>query len=162
MACWSPARTADRGLNPAFRRLFLLEGGPGELMGLEVGLLWGGRALFVDATAFELRAREILGVRRSGRQTWPLTDGRLLEFDTFPVGDEASGTETLWLWRDITERARLRAVEALVRRRANLSFLDELTGLYNRRGFLGHARPQLDAAARLHRPMLIISSTWTG
>ena len=38
----------------------------------------------------------------------------------------------------------------------NLSFLDELTGLFNRRGFLGHARPQLDAAARLRRPMLLI------
>jgi diguanylate cyclase (GGDEF)-like protein len=146
-------------LNPAFCRLFLIEGGPTELLGLEVGLLWGRlRALFVDATAFELRAKEILGGEgAAGRQTWPLTDGRLLEFDTFPVGDEASGTETLWLWRDITERARLRAVEALVRpAEQNLSFLDELTGLYNRRGFLGHARPQLDAAARLHRPMLLI------
>jgi two-component system, cell cycle response regulator len=57
----------------------------------------------------------------------------------------------------VTERARLRAMEASGRPvEQNLSFLDELTGLYNRRGFLGYARPQLDAAARLHRPMLLI------
>jgi diguanylate cyclase (GGDEF)-like protein len=143
-------------VNPAFCRLFAVSGGPGELIGLELGRLWERlHALFVDAQAFELRAKAALA--GDGRQTWPLTDGRMLEFETFPVGDDASSAELLWLWRDVTDQVRLRAVEALVRPvEQNLSFLDELTGLYNRRGFLGHARPQLDAAARLHRPMLLI------
>ena len=147
-------------VNPAFCRLFLGRAAvPTELLGLEVGAALGTapRALrrrdgVRAASEGDARRR-----RSRGRQTWPLTDGRLLEFDTFPVGDEASDTEMLWLWRDITEQARLRAVEALVRPvEQNLSFLDELTGLYNRRGLPGHARPQLDAAARLHRPMLLI------
>jgi diguanylate cyclase (GGDEF)-like protein len=146
-------------VNPAFCRQFLVEAGPSELLGLELGRLWERlHALFVDAAAFEVRAREAMGAEGAGRrQSWSLTDGRLLEFEVVPVGDDGSTPELLWLWRDVTDQARLRAVEALVRPvEQNLSFLDELTGLYNRRGFLGHARPQLDAAARLHRPMLLI------
>jgi diguanylate cyclase (GGDEF)-like protein/PAS domain S-box-containing protein len=146
-------------VNPAFCRLFLLGAGPSELIGLELGRLWERlHALFVDAAAFEARAKEAMGAEGAGRrQSWPLTDGRLLEFEVVPVGDDGSAPELLWLWRDVSDQARLRAVEALVRPvEQNLSLLDELTGLYNRRGFLGHARPQLDAAARLHRPMLLI------
>lgn len=146
-------------LNPAFCRFFGLQDGPGALIGLELAQLWERlHALFVDARAFELRAGEAAaGEMPVARQSWPLTDGRLIEFDTFPVPLEGAGQETLWLWRDVSDQARLRAVEALVRpAEQNLSFLDELTGLFNRRGFLGHARPQLDAAARLRRPMLLI------
>ena len=146
-------------VNPAFCRMFGLGTGPSEVVGLELQQLWERfHALFVDTAAFELRAREAMGAAGVGRrQSWPLTDGRFLEFEVVPVGDEGSAPELLWLWRDATDQARLRAVEALVRPvEQNLSFLDELTGLFNRRGFLGHARPQLDAAARLHRPMLLI------
>jgi diguanylate cyclase (GGDEF)-like protein len=39
---------------------------------------------------------------------------------------------------------------------ANLSYLDELTGLHNRRGFLRFGRDQLDAGAMARRPMLLI------
>jgi len=153
----SPDRVA--AVNPAFCRLFLIANGPAELIGLELPQLWERlHALFVDAAAFELRAKEALAAGgTAGRQSWPLTDGRLLEFEVFPVGHEDPVAELLWLWRDMTDQARLRAVEALVRPvEQNLSFVDELTGLFNRRGFLGHARPQLDLAARLHRPMLLI------
>jgi diguanylate cyclase (GGDEF)-like protein len=74
-----------------------------------------------------------------------------------PVLVEGLRTEQLWLWRDVTERARLRAGEIHGHApETNLSYLDELTGLHNRRGFLRFARAQLDAGALARRPMLLI------
>jgi GGDEF domain-containing protein len=86
-----------------------------------------------------------------------MTDGRTLEADVLPVVVEGRRIEQLWLWRDVTERARLRGHSHAPE--TNLSYLDELTGLYNRRGFLHFARrsstPRLSLAGRCS------SSSWT-
>jgi diguanylate cyclase (GGDEF)-like protein len=58
--------------------------------------------------------------------------------------------------QDITERKRLE-----VRLRA-LSLTDELTGLYNRRGFLAMAEQQMKVARRLKKPTLLISADLDG
>jgi diguanylate cyclase (GGDEF)-like protein len=86
-----------------------------------------------------------------------MSDGRILESDVLPVLVEGHRTEQLWLWRDVTERARLQLREAHGHHpEPNLTYLDELTGLHNRRGFLRFARVQLDAARLARRPMLLI------
>ncbi len=145
--------------NPAFCRLFSLQAPAGALNGLPFGEL--GERLgesFADTAHFLGRAEELQ--RQDGPVTgecWTMSDGRVLECDVLPVMMEGRRSEQLWLWRDVTERARLRAAEGRGHpHEPNLSYLDELTGLYNRRGFLRFARAQLDAAAMAGRPMLLI------
>jgi diguanylate cyclase (GGDEF)-like protein len=145
--------------NPAFYRLFALERSAGALHGLELaGLCERLGDAFVDASSFLGRAAELhrQDVPVTG-ECWPMSDGRVLECDVLPVLVENRRAEQLWLWRDVTERVRLLAPEGQGRpHEANLTYQDELTGLYNRRGFLRHARAQLDAAALARRPMLLI------
>jgi diguanylate cyclase (GGDEF)-like protein len=143
--------------NPAFCRLFQLEEGPADLLGLEFQALCQRlQTLFVDAASFVARATDILRDQSPMvREGWPLVDGRILEIDAIPIPLEGRQTERLWLWRDVTDR--VRSAEENSRHQAlNLSFVDELTGLYNRRGFLSLARQQLDAATLVRRPMLLI------
>jgi diguanylate cyclase (GGDEF)-like protein len=113
---------------------------------------------FADSAHFLARATELAA--HAGPVTgewWTMSDGRILESDVLPVLVEGLRTEQLWLWRDVTERARLRAGEIHGHApETNLSYLDELTGLHNRRGFLLFARAQLDAGALARRPMLLI------
>jgi diguanylate cyclase (GGDEF)-like protein len=145
--------------NPAFCRLFALHEPAGTLTGLGLGELCErlGEA-FADSAHFLGRTAELQ--RQDGPvagESWAMSDGRILESDVLPVLVEGRPHEQLWLWRDVTDRARLRSGEGHgAPHDANLSYLDELTGLYNRRGFLRHARTQLDAAALAHRPMLLI------
>ena len=71
---------------------------------------------------------------------WTMSDGRILESDVLPVLVEGHhGARPLWLWRDVTERSRPRGEIHGHAPEANLSYLDELTGLHNRRGFLRSA-----------------------
>ena len=145
--------------NPAFCRLFGLKESAGTLTGLGLGDLCErlGEA-FADSAHFLGRTAELQ--RQDGPvvgESWAMSDGRTFESDVLPVLVEGRPREQLWLWRDVTDRARLRSGEGHgPPHDANLSYLDELTGLYNRRGFLRHARTQLDAAALAHRPMLLI------
>ena len=60
------------------------------------------------------------------------------------------------LERDITEQKR--AQEEL----RSLSLIDELTGLYNRRGFLTLARQQLKMASRMNRGMFLLFADLDG
>ncbi len=145
--------------NPAFCRLFARPGQTESLDGLSFEQL--GERLgesFADSAHFLGRAAELQ--QQDGAVTgecWTMSDGRVLECDVLPVMVEGRRNEQLWLWRDVTERARPRTVEGHGHpHEPNLSYLDELTGLYNRRGFLRFARAQLDAAAMAHRPMLLI------
>jgi diguanylate cyclase (GGDEF)-like protein len=79
-----------------------------------------------------------------------LLDGRVLERDYVPV-DVASVVEGhFWCYRDVTERERAR--EHL----AELSNRDELTTLYNRRGFVTLAEQWLRLAARTKRTPLLL------
>jgi diguanylate cyclase (GGDEF)-like protein len=143
--------------NPAFCRLFQLEERPADLLGLELEALCQRlQSVFVDAASFVARATDILREQSPMlREGWPLVDGRILEIDAIPIPLEGRPAERLWLWRDVTDR--VHAAESIGRPHGlNLSFVDELTGLYNRRGFLSQARQQLDAAALVRRPMLLI------
>jgi len=146
--------------NPAFCRLFGLQESAGTLTGVALAELWTrlGDA-FADTAHFLGRTVELQ--RQDGPvagESWTMNDGRVLECDVLPVVVDGRRSEQLWLWRDVTDRDRLRSGEGQGQPHdANhLSYLDELTGLYNRRGFLRHARTQLDAAALARRPMLVI------
>ena len=113
---------------------------------------------FADTAHFLGRTAELLREEAPVTgESWAMTDGRVLECDVLPVVVDGVRSEQLWLWRDVTDRARLRSGEGQgPPHDTNLSYLDELTGLFNRRGFLRHARTQLDAAALARRPMLLI------
>jgi diguanylate cyclase (GGDEF)-like protein/PAS domain S-box-containing protein len=94
--------------------------------------------------------REHEVVAENGRVMWQFWRDRAL-FDR-------SGrlAEIQSIGQDITERKRLE-----VRLRA-LSLTDELTGLYNRRGFLAMAEQQMKVARRLKKPTLLISADLDG
>jgi diguanylate cyclase (GGDEF)-like protein len=143
--------------NPAFCRLFQLEERPEELLGLDLLALFQRlQTDFVDGASFAARAADILRAQSPMlREGWPLVDGRVLECDAIPIPVDDRPGERLWLWRDVTDR--VRAAQGNGRpHESNLSFLDELTGLFNRRGFLTHARQQIDTATLIRRPMLLI------
>ena len=146
------AHGAVLATNPAFSRLFAFHARGEALEGLSFQALCERLGdSFADTTHFLARAAELEAQDAPvAGECWTMTDGRVLESDVLPVVVEGQRTEQLWLWRDVTERARLHPHEA------NLTYLDELTGLYNRRGFLRYARAQLDAAALARRPMLLI------
>jgi diguanylate cyclase (GGDEF)-like protein/PAS domain S-box-containing protein len=145
--------------NPAFCRLFALQVQASALEGLSFTELCErlGES-FADTAHFASHAAELLS--HEGPlvgEWWQMSDGRILESDVLPVVVEGHRTEQLWLWRDVTERARLRAGQFHGHSpESNLTYLDELTGLHNRRGFLRFARAQLDTAALARRPMLLI------
>jgi len=145
--------------NPAFFRLFALQPPATSLNGVALGDLCDrlGEA-FADTAHFLGRTAELY--RQDGPvagESWRMSDGRVLECDVLPVVVDGRRAEQLWLWRDVTDRARLRSGDGNGEpHESNLSYLDELTGLYNRRGFLRYARLQLDAAALARRPMLLI------
>jgi diguanylate cyclase (GGDEF)-like protein len=77
--------------------------------------------------------------------------GRLYNFTAVPLRDE-SGRQTgaVAVGRDVTG---LHAMQSDLR---HLSDTDELTGAYNRRGFLGAARAKLDAATGLGRTPALV------
>jgi len=84
-------------------------------------------------------------------------DGFTFALNVVPVRDERGiVTAGMAMIYDVTAHKR---TEAALRRQAeeihNLSIRDELTGLYNRRGFLELARHQLKLANRNGRPALL-------
>jgi diguanylate cyclase (GGDEF)-like protein len=153
------AHGAVLATNPAFGRLFNLRPEASALAGLPFAAVCERLAEgFADSTHFVGRAAELHAHHAPvAGELWTMSDGRILETDVLPVVVEGLRTEQLWLWRDVTERARLRAGEVHGHApETNLSYLDELTGLHNRRGFLRFARAQLDAGVLARRPMLLI------
>jgi diguanylate cyclase (GGDEF)-like protein/PAS domain S-box-containing protein len=78
-------------------------------------------------------------------------DGRVIPVEVHARRIEYEGRPTiLAVVRDITERKRVEeALRALL-------LIDELTGLYNRRGFVTLGRQQLKAADRAKRKMLLL------
>ncbi len=77
-------------------------------------------------------------------------DGRIFERDYVPVNVEGVVSGHFWCFRDVTERERARA------QLAELSNRDELTALYNRRGFITLAEQWLRIAARTRRTPLLL------
>jgi diguanylate cyclase (GGDEF)-like protein/PAS domain S-box-containing protein len=78
-------------------------------------------------------------------------DGRRFDVEVSMSQFHVEGQSQLFvLERDITEQKR--SQEEL----RSLSLIDELTGLYNRRGFLTLARQQLKMASRMNRGMFLL------
>ena len=94
--------------NPAFNRLFGLQGPAAIPEGLSFGELCErlGEA-FADTPQFLAHAAELHGQEGAvAGEWWTMTDGRTLEADVLPVVLEGRRIEQLWLWRDVTERVR--------------------------------------------------------
>lgn len=85
-------------------------------------------------------------------------EGRRMDGSTFPVEvglapirDRSGSRLFVATVRDLTERKRWeRSIEAL-------TFVDDLTGLYNRRGFSMFASQQVRLAARTHQSVVLVS-----
>lgn len=86
-----------------------------------------------------------------------LADMRILERDYVPLHVDQRNVGHLWVYRDVTQREQNRD---LLQRQADelraLSLVDELTGLYNRRGFLTLTTQQLKLCDRSMRPALVV------
>ena len=84
-------------------------------------------------------------------------DGRRFDVEVSMSQFHVEGQSHLFvLERDITDQKR--AQEEL----RSLSLIDELTGLYNRRGFLTLARQQLKMASRMNRGMFLLFADLDG
>jgi diguanylate cyclase (GGDEF)-like protein len=132
-------------VNRAYCKMFGLVG-PDAIVGASDHVL-----PVIDPSAF-FRLRD---ARRSARTAAPadrveLLDGRVLERDYVPVDVAGVVQGHFWCYRDVTERERAR--EHL----AELSNRDELTTLYNRRGFVTLAEQWLRLAARTKRTPLLL------
>ncbi|MGD0678078.1 MAG: diguanylate cyclase [Polyangiaceae bacterium] len=104
-----------------------------------------------DAEGFNrLRERRLLGGERAHADRIEMTDRRVLERDYVPIDVAGVVQGHFWSFRDVTERERAR--EHL----AELSNRDELTGLYNRRGFTTLAEQWLRIAARTRKTPLLL------
>jgi diguanylate cyclase (GGDEF)-like protein/PAS domain S-box-containing protein len=121
------------------------------------------REQFLEPDRFEARVEELKAqAMASFRELLLLRDGRVLERDYAPVLADAQPLGQLWIYRDVTERERLRSSLGQQRDSGSLSHVDELTGLHNRRGFVDLARAQLDEAVRAQRGMLVLFADLDG
>lgn len=86
-----------------------------------------------------------------------LADMRILERCYSPLDVDGLAAGHLWTYRDVTTRE---SNKDLLQRQADqlraLSLVDELTGLYNRRGFLTLATQQLKLCDRAARPAMVV------
>ena len=99
--------------------------------------------------SLEIQRRRERGERIIGERI-ELADGRIVERDFLPVvGPEGAHLGNLWLHRDVTERVQNQ------QKIEEMSVRDELTGLYNRRGFLARGQRCLDEAQRSHRAPIL-------
>lgn len=89
--------------------------------------------------SFEIDEKRRRGERFLGERI-ELANGRIVERDFLPVVDGGVHRGNLWMHRDITEKERNQ------RRIEEMSIRDELTGLYNRRGFIGRGQRFLHSA----------------
>lgn len=89
--------------------------------------------------SYEIDEKRRRGERLLGERI-ELADGRVVERDFLPVVDGGVHRGNLWIHRDITEKERNQ------QRIEEMSIRDELTGLYNRRGFIGRGERFLHSA----------------
>jgi diguanylate cyclase (GGDEF)-like protein len=86
-----------------------------------------------------------------------LADMRILERSYSPLDVDGQAAGHLWTYRDVTTRE---SNKDLLQRQADqlraLSLVDELTGLYNRRGFLTLATQQLKLCDRSRRSAMVV------
>ncbi len=135
-------------VNRAFCKFFGFAG-PAEIVGSDA--LDDQRIPVLDREGFRrLRQRRMKEGVTALSDRIELTDGRVLERDYVPVDVEGVVEGHCWCFRDVTERERARA------QLAELSNRDELTALYNRRGFITLAEQWLRIAARTRRTPLLL------
>ncbi len=108
--------------------------------------------------AFEESTAQLVDAKASQRRELIyLADMRIVERDYSPLSMGNRPMGHLWVYRDVTQREQSKD---LLQRQADelraLSLVDELTGLYNRRGFLTLATQQLKLCDRTMRPALVI------
>jgi diguanylate cyclase (GGDEF)-like protein/PAS domain S-box-containing protein len=107
-----------------------------------------------ETRKFEAAVDEVFATGKSIQQEHKsVRDGRYFLRTLSPVRkDDGAVSAVTIISKQITER---KEIEEELRK---LSLTDELTGLYNRRGFMTLASQQLKIANRLKRELLIISS----
>jgi diguanylate cyclase (GGDEF)-like protein len=108
--------------------------------------------------AFEESTSALIASRTAKRNELVyLADMRIIERDYVPLSVENRSVGHLWVYRDVTQRE---VGKDSLQRQADeqraLSLVDELTGLYNRRGFLTLATQQLKLNDRTLSPALIV------
>ncbi len=107
---------------------------------------------FEESTAQLVEAKAL-----QRRELIYLADMRIVERDYSPLSMAGRPMGHLWVYRDVTQREQSKD---LLQRQADelraLSLVDELTGLYNRRGFLTIATQQLKLCDRTMRPALVV------
>jgi diguanylate cyclase (GGDEF)-like protein len=108
--------------------------------------------------AFEESTDQLVEANASRqRELIYLADMRIIERDYSPLALDNRPRGHLWVYRDVTQREQSKD---LLQRQADqlraLSLVDELTGLYNRRGFLTLATQQLKLCDRTMRPALVV------
>ena len=108
--------------------------------------------------AFEESTLQLVDANASSkRELIYLADMRIIERDYSPLTMADRPMGHLWVYRDVTQREQSKD---LLQRQADqlraLSLVDELTGLYNRRGFLTLATQQLKLCDRTMRPALVV------
>jgi diguanylate cyclase (GGDEF)-like protein len=96
--------------------------------------------------------RELYGSQKESFDTLNFKDGRVFERLSRPLMEGEVVLGRVWSFRDITERMRL---EEEIR---SLSLTDDLTGLYNRRGFTLLAEQEVKLAHREKRSLLMVFS----
>lgn len=112
---------------------------------------------FIPEAFEESTIRQIEAKAAERNELVYMADMRIIERDYVPlfVCDKHIGH--LWVYRDVTQREQ---AKDLLQRQADelraLSLVDELTGLYNRRGFLTLATQQLKLCDRTMRPALVV------
>lgn len=135
----------------------------GELLLSSIGMTREaivGRTLYDVATPMMLliAERHYRGALAGETSTFEMVRyEKTFALTTVPVRDGAGAvTAGLVMIYDVTAH---KAAEALVRQEAaeirNRALRDELTGLYNRRGFLELSRQQLSLAEQMNRPALL-------
>jgi diguanylate cyclase (GGDEF)-like protein/PAS domain S-box-containing protein len=113
---------------------------------------------FFPREQFPSALRFIQHLKKTGLQKNPFEfrlkkkDGEYLwvEAEASVIYNEGSPYAIQWIARDITSRKK--SMEEL----HSLSIIDDLTGLYNRRGFLTLAEQQLRLANRMNKDMLLL------
>ncbi len=112
---------------------------------------------FIPEAFEESTAQLVDGNLPNRRELIYLADMRIIERDYSPLSVHGRAMGHLWVYRDVTQREQSKD---LLQRQADqlraLSLVDELTGLYNRRGFLTLATQQLKLCDRTLRPALVV------
>ncbi|MDY6969180.1 MAG: diguanylate cyclase [Spirochaetota bacterium] len=98
-----------------------------------------------------IKDHEITLKHKNGHEIYCIVTASVLKTDTGMI----SGYQGII--RDNTERKKVEArIESLMKELHNMSYMDDLTGLYNRRGFFLLSQKQLEMAKRSNKKMFVI------